>query len=364
MENTSKASRHYRIWLLAGVATVLLGLTLWASFGWLIRDWLADLPIKLTSQPIATANVCGQAVKPPSHYDHVIWITEENKSLSQVIGSPKAPFISSLAKQCGYSTKYTDNVPRPSWSLGYHSMSHYLAAVAGSNCESGNNRRGTGCLYNDAIKPAQKTLSTVSIFQQLKDAGYSWKSYQESSPRNCSLTNRGLYAARHDAALFFSAIRPDCSASDIAIPTLTNGQNTPTGQLIQDIKNNKLPTFAYVTPNLNNDMHNGSVKLGDAWLQAYLEPLFASADYKKGSIAVFIIWDEAPRVNQTLPNMIIAPSVHGGGIAVPVNGFAVLGATEDLLGLQRLGCATGTPLGAVGQCYSGATTDLRAVFGF
>ena len=50
-------------------------------------------------------------------------------------------------------------------------------------------------------------------------------------------------------------------------------------------------------------------------------------------------------------------------MAAPMNGFAVLGTTEDLLGLPRLGCATGTPPGSVGQCYAGATTDLRAVFG-
>jgi len=277
------------------------------SLNGLIHGWLADLPVKLASKPVTVTNVCGQAAKPPTHYDHVIWITEENKALGQVIGSQNAPFISSLAKQCGYSVKFTDNEPRPAWSLGYHSMSHYLAGVAGSNCVTGNNRQGTGCLTNDAIKPAKDSLPTESIFQQLNTAGLSWKSYQESAPRNCSLTNHGLYAARHDAALFFSAVRPDCQTADVTIPTLANGQNTPSGQFIDDITRNALPTFSFVTPNLNNDMHNGSVKLGDAWLQAYLEPLFRSADYQSGRVAVFVIWDEAPHANQTLPNLVIAP---------------------------------------------------------
>jgi hypothetical protein len=353
-----------KMWFVGLVVIAITTLVLLSGVGDILFDYLIDLHVSLVSTPTAATNICGQAVKAPLKYDHVIWITEENKSLKQVIGSPSAPYISSLASQCGYSTNFTDNEPRPIWSLGFHSMSHYLAGVAGSNCKTGNNRQGDGCLMNDSINPLFQTLPTVSIFEQLKKAKLTWRSYQESAKANCSLTGLGLYAARHDPVLFFPTLRSNCEFNDVAIPTLANAQNAPTGRLIDDIKNGTLPTFAYVTPNLNNDMHNGSVKLGDAWLQAYLEPLFASAEYKKGRTAVFVIWDEAPLAGQTLPNLFIAPSIHGGATALPMNGFAVLGTTEDLLGLPRLGCATGTPPGGVGQCYSGATTDLRNVFGF
>jgi hypothetical protein len=359
-----KSLARFKMWFYGLGAIAIGAIVLQTGLGSIIRDYIIDLRVSLASAPTATANICGQAVKKPATYDHVIWITMENKSLGQVIGNRNAPYISSLATQCGYSTNYNDNEPRPVWSLGFHSMAHYLAGVAGSNCVTGNNRQGTGCLTDDATNPLFQTLPTVSIFEQIKKAKLTWKSYQESAEANCSLTGMGLYAARHDPVLFFPALRTDCSFNDIAIPTLTNAQNGPTGKLIDDIKNNTLPTFAYVTPNLNNDMHNGSVKLGDAWLQAYLEPLFDSVEYKKGRTAVFILWDEAPLAGQTLPNLVIAPSVHGGATTLPMNGFAVLGTTEDLLGLPHLGCATGTPPGGIGTCNSGATTNLRRVFNF
>lgn len=327
-----------------------------------IDDWRADLA-HFTSAPVAESAVCNTGSTPPTTYKHVIWILEENKSISQVIGNKNAPFISSLANQCAYTTNYTDDEPRLPKVKGYHSLSHYIAGVSGSNCVDGNDHQGTGCLTNDALGPAKQSLPTMTIFQQLQMTKLTWKSYQESSPGNCSLTGKGLYAPRHDAVLYFSAIRAECKKSDIAIPDLTEVDDTPTGPLIRAIQDNTLPTFSYVTPNLDHDMHNGSVELGDAWLRAYLDPLFKSPEYKNGSTAVFVIWDEANRTGQTLPNLMISPSAHGGITGVPVNGFAVLGATESMLGLSRLGCAADTPPGGVGSCYAGANTNLRAVFG-
>jgi hypothetical protein len=351
-----------RIWVSAAVIIVaVVGLVSTNSLSF-ISGQFAALP-QPSSAPVSDQNVCGNAAKPPERYDHVIWILEENKSLSQVIGNKDAPFISSLARQCGYSTNYGDDEPRPTRGLGYHSLSHYLAGVSGSNCDVGNDRLGTNCMMNDAVTPAKQKLSTESIFHQVQTASLSWRSYQESAPNNCSLFSRGLYAARHDAALYFDSIRPTCSTFDIAIPGFVPGKGAPTGPLIEAISQGNLPTFAYITPNLINDMHNGSVKHGDAWLKSYLEPLFRSAEYRAGRTAVFIIWDEAPKTGQPLPNLVIAPSVRSGAVAAPMNGFTVLGATEQLLGLPPLGCASGKAPGGVGTCGSGATTDLRAVFG-
>ena len=345
-----------------GVAAVAVVVAIFSGSLTLFGDRLATLT-QPNSAPVADQNVCSNSAKPPDHYDHVVWILEENKALNQVIGHADAPFISSLAKQCGYSTNYGDDEPRSAKGLGYHSLSHYLAGVSGSNCDLGNGQLGTHCVMNDAITPAKQSLSTETIFQQAQAAGLSWRSYQESSPSNCSLMSRRLYAARHDAALYFDSIRSTCPIYDIAIPGLANANDAPSGALISAIRSGKLPSFSYVTPNLNNDMHNGSVKIGDAWLRAYLEPLFDSADYKAGKVAVFIIWDEAQKAGQPLPNLVIAPSVHTGAVNAPMNGFTVLGTTQQLLGLPRLGCATGTPPGGMGTCGNGATTDLRAVFG-
>lgn len=50
-----------------------------------------------------------------------------------------------------------------------------------------------------------------------------------------------------------------CSSSDV-----------PYSHLASDLKNNKLPAFSFVTPNLIDDMHNGTTADGNKWLSRNL----------------------------------------------------------------------------------------------
>jgi phosphatidylinositol-3-phosphatase len=56
-------------------------------------------------------------------YKHVVWIVLENKGYSDIIGSPTAPYINSLAKKCGVATNfYAESSPSlPSDVLHEHS---------------------------------------------------------------------------------------------------------------------------------------------------------------------------------------------------------------------------------------------------
>jgi hypothetical protein len=309
-----------------------------------------------TASARSVPKVCGFKSAAPTHYTHIIWILEENRSLGQVMNAANAPFISDLASQCAYSTKFTDNEPRQAFGSGYHSVVHYIADLGGSNCITGNATTGTGCLAGNANNPLQASLPTGSLLQQLASAGLTWKSYQESAPSPCSLTNSGAYVARHDGVLYFSQLRSACQKNDIPIPTL---RARPSGALISAISSNSLPTFSYITPNLYHDMHSGSIAAGDGWLKSYLLPIFRSRAYLDGKTAIFVVWDEATKSNADLPNLIIAPTVRSGPNSISMNGFTILRTTEDMLGLRRLGCASGTPPGDVGTCYSGASTNLR-----
>jgi hypothetical protein len=88
---------------------------------------------------------------------------------------------------------------------------------------------------------------------------------------------------------------------------------------------------------LCDDTHDCSVATGDAWLAANVAPILASATYRAGKTAVFVVWDEAT----PMPNIVVAPSIHPGTIvAQPVDHYALLRATEEMLGLPgRLGAA-------------------------
>lgn len=354
--------RRRRALILAGITAFVLALIVWVD-PWRVAAEIRDELSGVSTGPVAVSNVCGTSRPAPKQYEHVIWIMEENQPLSHVIGYKYAPFLTSLSKECAYSTNFSDNEPRSLFTPGYHSLSHYVATLSGSNCMSGNNRNGSSCITNDHIGPTKQSLSSMSLFQQVSEAGRQWRSYQESAPSSCSLTGKKPYTPRHDGALFFSAIRNQCRSWDVPIPAYNHYEDAPTGPLAEAIRNDKLPAFSYITPNLNHDMHDGSVKAGDGWLKSYLELLFTSPEYRSGKTAVFVIWDEAPRKGQPLPNLVIAPSVHGGAVKVDANGFGVLGTTEALLGLSKLGCASGLPPGGTGQCYTGATADLRGSFG-
>ncbi|HSX28838.1 MAG TPA: ricin-type beta-trefoil lectin domain protein [Candidatus Saccharimonadales bacterium] len=332
----------------------------WDCNGTDAQKWTVETDV--AGLPGASAPCDKTAAVPPAHYDHVIWILEENRSLNDVIGSSQAPYLTKLAHECGYSTKFVNNEPISELGAGYHSVVHYVADLAGSNCVTGNGKTGHGCLLNSATYgPGKYDIGTESILDQLTAAHLSWKSYQEAAPHNCTLSNSavGNYAPWHDGVLYFTRSRNDCKKFDVPFPEL---HGSPRGALIDDIKNDRLPNFAYITPDLNDDMHNKGPSNADNWLQAYLPALFESKTYQEGRTAVFIIWDEARANNDPLPNLVIAPTVHTGAIHTTMSGFAVLGTTEDMFGLTRLGCATGTPPGKIGQCFPGATANMRQAY--
>ena len=316
--------------------------------------------------------VPGQANRPPATYDHVVWIFEENHSLNAnpqhteegIIGNPSAPYINELASRCTYSTSFVDTHPN------MPSEPHYLAAVSGSNCKTGYGRTGTGCITDDK-SPAHHLLTSDSIFGQLEEARKSWTSYQESSPANCFLSTypssgTPVYDPKHDPALYFSNLHASCRKDDVPFPGWTPGTR-PSGRFVDDIATDRLPTFAIVTPNLQNDMHistGGSAARGDAWLASYLPLILDSATYRRGRTAVFVLWDETYNGNtDRLPNLIIAPTATRGPVSEPMNNIAVLAATQQMLGLSpelpRLGCTAGSPVGDLGRCPPESTADVR-----
>ena len=99
-------------------------------------------------------------------------------------------------------------------------------------------------------------------------------------PSNCHKTNSGEYAVRHNPPPYFTKLR-GCATFDV-----------PYTQLASDLSAGKLPAFSFITPNLIDDMHDGTVAQGDKWLAANLPAILNSPEYTSGSTAVFITWDE------------------------------------------------------------------------
>ena len=246
----------------------------------------------------------------------------ENHSYGAVIGAADAPYINSIAGECGLATNY-HNVTHPS-------LPNYIAATSGLDLAN------LHPFTSDCDPAGACTTNTGSIFAQ----GESWKAYEESMPSNCDHSNTGNYAVRHNPPAYYTALI-GCSSNDV-----------PYDHLATDLARNALPNFSFITPNLINDMHDGTLADGDTWLAHNLPILLDSPEYAGDSTAIFLTWDEgeggssndcatnATDVGCHVAALVISPSTRAGTRSTDsFSHYSLLATTEELLGLPKLGQA-------------------------
>jgi hypothetical protein len=276
---------------------------------------------------------CGWRSGPPTTTKLlVIW--EENADASSVYGNPAAPNMNTYARDCGQATNYT--------SLGHPSLPNYLEATSGlaydtspwtSDCEASS----SGCQT-----PAE------NIFDQVGPGG--WKGYAQSMPVPCSPSNLGPYLSRHNPAVYYTDLGLACLGNDVNI-------GTPAGGALQsDIANGTLPTFATLTPDVNNDQHNGTLQQADTYLGSWISEIVAGPDYQSGRLAIAIVYDEGSGSGtdspSTIPAIFMSQFVPPGRTSnVGFTHYSLLAAAEDIAGVSRLGNAA-------------TAADLRTAFGF
>ncbi|HYX85992.1 MAG TPA: alkaline phosphatase family protein [Gaiellales bacterium] len=247
---------------------------------------------------------CGTASQ-ASGYQHVVWIVMENKRYDHIIGSPDAPYINSLAKQCGLATNF--------YAEAHPSLPNYIAMTSGST-------QG----ITDDKTPAAHPLAVPSIFSQLGSQG--WRALEEGMTANCWLSDSGSYVVHHNPAAYYTTIRSDCQNQDIPLAS----------------KPDVSAAFTFITPDNCHNMHSCPVSTGDAWLAAFLPSILTSRTYAAGDTAVFLTWDEAEKRAPTnhIPTIVIAPSVPAGTqSATAFTHYSMLRTAEELLGLPMLGNA-------------------------
>src|SRR5881394_1287854 len=167
---------------------------------------------------------CAWAQVPQSR--HVWIVTEENHSYESVIGNSGMPYFNFLASKYGIATQY--------YAEQHNSISALMWLVAGQAVTS--NNQTTSC------------YSLNNIARQLISQGFAWRSYQEDLPYPgfTGLSNMD-YVRRHNPIIDFT----DTCASTQSI------YSEPFTQLAVDIANHITPNYAYITPNLLNDGHDG-----------------------------------------------------------------------------------------------------------
>jgi phosphatidylinositol-3-phosphatase len=266
------------------------------------------------------------AVAPAGAIKHVVWIVDENHSYSQIIGVPKDAYLNSLATTYGSASN--------DWGITHPSVPNYLAVTSGLPLKS--------LPVVDCTKCKQ---TGPDLFVQ----GESWRTYEESMPTPCDrvATADGLYQPKHNPPLYYLDVpAATCTANDL-----------PFTSLAADLSGHTLPAFAFIAPNMNDNMHTGTNLLGQTWLQAHLPALLNSTEFTSGTMVIFILWDEGNTTGEVdgtdcttstsetchVPLLVLSHYTHGVNYAGKLDHYSVLKTTEDLLGLPELGQAATAP---------------------
>lgn len=258
--------------------------------------------------------------------DKVLLVWEENHGYGSIIGNPGAPEINRLADRCGLATRYEATT--------HPSLPNYMEMTSGLPYTS-------YPWVTDCDPQGSCTTPATSVFQELGTGRRQWRSYVEAMVANCGLASYGDYAAKHNPAVYYTAVRHECEAWDQPLGRLG------AGPLHDALLHGPSAALTTVTPDLQDDMHDGTVAQADTWLAAWLPQVIASPAYRSGHLAVLIVWDEGSgsgnRASHT-PLIVMSASTPAGTRSPEAfDDFSVLGAICRLTGVAGLGQARAAP---------------------
>src|SRR4030095_15883324 len=254
------------------------------------------------STPRPTDADSKRAVQPP---DHIVVVIFENKHRSNVIGSRQAPYLNKLAAK-GASMTHSYGVTHPS-------QPNYLALFSGST---------RGVTSNACPRNVRKP---DNVGHQLRKSGRSFIGYAESLPRTgfrgCS---SGRYLRKHNPWVNFG--------------TLPAGTNRPFSAFPRVCR--RLPTVAFVSPNMCHDMHDCSVRTGDRWLEKHFRR-YARWAPRNNSWLIVTFDENAGGSAHSIPTIIVGANVRPGVYAERLDHYGLLRTIEDAYGLPALRHAEG-----------------------
>ena len=284
---------------------------------------------------VATGFSLSAALDPTSH---VFVIVMENHVWSDIKGSPDAPYINNtLLPMASYCDQYY-NPP------GLHpSEPNYLWLEAGTNFN----------VTNDNLPAQNLQISPAHFVTQLKNAGISWKTYQEdidgtSCPMTDSVSGSGLfYVAHHNPFVYFDDVANSNAPPCVAVVR-------PFSELTTDLGSDNVARYNFITPSTCHDMHDSCaptsnpVRQGDDWLAANLPVILNSAAYQNNGL-IIITWDEGESgMDGPLGCIVLSPLAKAAGYhsGIRYTHSATLRTLQKIFGVGPFlgGAATGTDL--------------------
>jgi phospholipase C len=245
-------------------------------------------------------------------FSHVVVLVLENKNFTDTWG-PDSPahYLKSLRSEGTLADHY--------YATGHASLDNYIAMVSG---QPDNPVTGSDCLTVSLWTCAQVQLGMANgrnLGDQFDEAGVSWKGYMDSMPSACfhgpydpvsaepdpyqghsQEPPATDYADRHNPFIYFPDIVGDdarCKQHDV-----------PYSQLAGDLARNRLPQFAFVTPDTCHDGHDdtcsdgqpGGLVAADLWLSQQVPALLDYLRHHNGLLLITFDENESP-VDGELP---------------------------------------------------------------
>ncbi|MFL6140635.1 MAG: alkaline phosphatase family protein [Labedaea sp.] len=267
-----------------------------------MRTWSPLGIVVLLALALLTGPAGAAAANGVPRPDHVVIVIFENHQQPQVIGSPNAPYINSLAAGGANFTQ--------SFAVTHPSQPNYLALFSGS-------------LQGVSNDSCPHTFNGTNLGRQLLDAGLGFAGYSEGLPTTgFTGCTTGRYARKHSPWVDFS--------------NLAGSTNKPFTAFRTDFT--KLPTLSFVIPDLCNDMHDCSVATGDDWLRIRVKPY---ADWAKTHNSVLIVdfdEDDFTTANR-IPTVFYGQHVKTGTYTERITHYSVLRTIEDMFNLAHIGSA-------------------------
>ena len=287
-------------------------------------------------------------------FGHVFLIIGENTGYSQV-NMNNAPFLLGTVQ------------PESAWLTNYYAVTHYSE----SNYIAITSGQFTACQQLDG-PPSSCHQNVPNLFSQLDTAGISWKSWMESMPSACYLSNSGSdntlnkYAPKHNPAIFYDNIEGQggvWSSTNISAECLAN--DVPAGTTGPDdmsifnsaLSSGNVPQFNLIIPNVCEDAHDNCKPAGNAitqfddFLAREVPAIMASPAYGSNGV-IIITFDEGlingPHHADKFGNggnvvfAVISPLAHPAIYTTgPYDHYSLLRTLEDGYGITTyLGNAT------------------------
>ncbi|KAJ5310811.1 uncharacterized protein N7443_003272 [Penicillium atrosanguineum] len=220
-------------------------------------------------------------------FDRFVQIWLENEDYSAAIKDTNLAYLASLGITL---TNY--------FAITHPSQPNYVAAVGGN----------TFGIADDSTHYISS--STKTIVDLLEDAGVSWSVYQEDMPYSGfeanyanQKTGANDYMRKHKyVSQYQHYLRAKVTDKSFPSPLMSyNSVTSNTDRLAksknftmfyEDLDNNKLPQWMFITPNMTNDGHDSSLATAGTWSRNFLTPLLSNENFNTDSTLIILTFDE------------------------------------------------------------------------